>query len=239
MSLYLGILPILVLMVYGLVQFIYRSSRSWWQVFLILAAAAGMWYAVHFFCDFRLTNLVMLVVLELFFFELLQVRHRKMSLLFHSLFYLAAAVTAVSAVVFPESIVAMQYLLVLIYFLTESNQRYLKKTFEESATVYQNQLLTKQVNEVQNIYMTMRGWRHDYHNHLQTLKAHLMLCRTEEAKAYLDNLEEDLDHINNLIETGNVNVDAILNSKLSLALKDEIEVNYKAEVPEKAYCFRY
>lgn len=36
---------------------------------------------------------------------------------------------------------------------------------------YQNKLLARQIAEVENLYLTMRGWRHDYHNHLQTLKA--------------------------------------------------------------------
>ncbi len=40
---------------------------------------------------------------------------------------------------------------------------------------YQNALLEKQVQEVQNIYLTMRGWRHDYHNHLQAMKAYVKM----------------------------------------------------------------
>ena len=45
------------------------------------------------------------------------------------------------------------------------------KYLEEKNMEYQNALLEKQVQEVQNIYLTMRGWRHDYHNHLQAMKA--------------------------------------------------------------------
>lgn len=30
---------------------------------------------------------------------------------------------------------------------------------------YQSDLMEKHCEEVQNIYETMRGWRHDYHNH--------------------------------------------------------------------------
>ncbi len=33
--------------------------------------------------------------------------------------------------------------------------------------------IARQVEEVQNIYLTMRGWRHDYHNHLQSMKAYV------------------------------------------------------------------
>lgn len=97
---------------------------------------------------------------------------------------------------------------------------------------YQNKLLARQIAEVENLYLTMRGWRHDYHNHLQTLKARLDMGQSESAREYLDRLENDLDGIRALAETGNVSVDAILNAKLSLVLKKEIELNFKAEVPQ-------
>ena len=50
------------------------------------------------------------------------------------------------------------------------------KYLEEKNMEYQNALLEKQVQEVQNIYLTMRGWRHDYHNHLQAMKAYVRRC---------------------------------------------------------------
>lgn len=60
---------------------------------------------------------------------------------------------------------------------------------------YQNKLLARQIAEVENLYLTMRGWRHDYHNHLQTLKARLDMGQTAGAREYLDHLEDDLDGI--------------------------------------------
>lgn len=109
----------------------------------------------------------------------------------------------------------------------------MRKSYEESATEYQNKILDKQVEEVQNIYLTMRSWRHDYHNHLQKLKAHIMMDQIKEANQYLNELEIDLDNVNQLVESGNINLDAILNSKLSLAIKNNIDINYKAKVPKK------
>lgn len=97
---------------------------------------------------------------------------------------------------------------------------------------YQNKLLARQIVEVENLYTTMRGWRHDYHNHLQTLKARLDMGQTDGAREYLDTLEQDLDGIRALAETGNVSVDAILNAKLSLVVKKGINLNFKATVPE-------
>ena len=97
---------------------------------------------------------------------------------------------------------------------------------------YQNKLLARQIAEVENLYLTMRGWRHDYHNHLQTLKARIDMGQGAGAREYLDRLEQDLDGIHALAETGNVSVDAILNAKLSLVLKQGIDLNFKATVPK-------
>ena len=119
---------------------------------------------------------------------------------------------------------------VVVVFMIE---RVIRKKYEEYSMNYQNKLLKNQVEEVQHIYMTMRGWRHDYHSHLQSLKVKLNQGQIEEAVKYLNELEEDLDDIHQLVESGNVNVDAILNSKLSLAIEQEIDVNVKVAIPEK------
>ena len=120
-----------------------------------------------------------------------------------------------------------------IFFLSENNQNFLRKSYEQSMMEYQNKVVAKQVEEVQGLYMTMRGWRHDYHNHLQVLKAQLSMGQTELAQEYLGRLEQDLDSIKQLVETGNVSLDAILNSKLSYAQKQQISLHYKATVPPK------
>ena len=97
---------------------------------------------------------------------------------------------------------------------------------------YQVEVMSRQVAEVNEIYMTMRGWRHDYHNHLQKLKAHLAMGQIEEAEKYLNELEGDLDGIKVKYTTGNISLDAILNSKLSIAEKEKIHINCKAETGE-------
>ena len=94
---------------------------------------------------------------------------------------------------------------------------------------YQNDLITKHCDEVDNIYRTMRGWRHDYHNHIQAMLA--LTDNPEELRKYLWMLNDDLTTVNTVIKTGNVMVDAILNSKLSLIKTKKIAVNAKATVP--------
>lgn len=229
---WLKAIPLAVMVLYLLCRQIKREDKKSFLYILVPFVTAGIWYGIGLFYSESIATIICLTMVELFSFEVLQVRHRRMSFWYHGLFYLIIGAITVNGIMVSEGRIFHEYILLLLYFLTEGSVYYLKKTYEENTVLYQNQLLTKQVNEVQNIYMTMRGWRHDYHNHLQTLKAHLKVNQVEEAKGYLDRLESDLDSINYLIESGNVNLDAILNSKLSLALKDDIDIHYKAEVPK-------
>jgi sensor histidine kinase regulating citrate/malate metabolism len=107
------------------------------------------------------------------------------------------------------------------------------KMIDRRIAEYQNGLITKHCDEVQNIYKTMRGWRHDYHNHIQAMLALAESDDHSSLRAYLLNLNDDLTAVDTVIKTGNVMIDAILNSKLSLIMSKNIAVNAKAVVPAK------
>ena len=109
---------------------------------------------------------------------------------------------------------------------------FLKNKYDKRLSDFQDSVLKKQREEVQNIYQTMRAWRHDYHNHIQSIKAMIAMNKPGELADYLDNLEKDLDSIDIAIRTGNVGLDAILSSKVSIARKNNIDVNCTAKVPE-------
>ena len=107
----------------------------------------------------------------------------------------------------------------------------LGKMIDRRIAEYQNDLITNHCDEVQNIYKTMRGWRHDYHHHIQALLA----LSGDEGKTteYLLKLNDDLTQVDTVLKTGNVMIDAILNSKLSLIQSKKIKVNAKAAVPSE------
>ncbi len=234
---FLALVPIIGLAIYNVIRILsYGVKKYWWIALFLVGGITTAWYLVHMLLSILKVgidgNLFVLLLLILVSLELFQRLNSRMSLQFYLMFLLIIAMVTLTSIMAPSITLLNEFLLLFIYFLAESNQRYMKKTYEERAAEYQNMVLSKQVSEVQNIYLTMRGWRHDYHNHLQTLKAHLRVNQIIEAIEYLDKLELDLDQVNQLIESGNVNLDAILNSKLSLALKENIEIKFKAEVPE-------
>lgn len=105
------------------------------------------------------------------------------------------------------------------------------KAIDRRIAAYQNDLIARHCDEVDNIYRTMRAWRHDYHNHIQAMLA--LTDSPEDLRQYLWKLNDDLTTVDTVLKTGNVMVDAILNSKLSLIKSRNIAVNAKATVPAK------
>lgn len=63
------------------------------------------------------------------------------------------------------------------------------------------------------MYRQIRGWRHDYRNHIQVLKAFAAKGDMDAIRAYLDELDTDLNTVDTVVKTGNAMADAILNSQ--------------------------
>ena len=97
---------------------------------------------------------------------------------------------------------------------------------------YQDKVAALQMQEMNHIYTTMRGWRHDYHNHMQKIRAHLAMGEYKEADQYIDLMETELEGIDLKYKTGNTGVDAILNSKLTLAEENGLRIKCDAVLPK-------
>lgn len=123
--------------------------------------------------------------------------------------------------------------IILIIVLTVLFTRsYIAKQIDKRTFLYQSDLLEKHCEEVENMYRQTRGWRHDYHNHIQTMKAYMSMGQYDKMEKYLNELDKDLTTVDTVIKTGNVMIDAILNSKISLAKSKGISVDAKAIVPK-------
>lgn len=109
----------------------------------------------------------------------------------------------------------------------------LSRKIEKRIDLYQKELIETHYREVNNMYRQIRGWRHDYRNHIQTMKAYAASGDLESIKRYLDLLDEDLTTVDTVLKTGNQMTDAILNSKISLARSKGIEVVADAHIPVK------
>ncbi len=108
-----------------------------------------------------------------------------------------------------------------------------QKRIDKEIAAYQRELIETHYQEVDNMYRQIRGWRHDYRNHIQTMKVLAANGDMDGLKAYLDELDTDLNTVDTVIKTGNAMADAILNSKLSLAKAKGIPVEADAHIPVK------
>ena len=110
---------------------------------------------------------------------------------------------------------------------------FLSKRIDKKIASYQQELIETHYREVDNMYRQIRGWRHDYRNHIQTMKAYAALEDWNAIKRYLDLLDNDLTTVDTAVKTGNPMTDAILNSKISLAKAKNIQVIADAHIPIK------
>ncbi len=105
------------------------------------------------------------------------------------------------------------------------------RRIDRQLAAYQRELIDTHYREVENMYRQIRGWRHDYRNHIQVMKALAANGDLDGLKAYLDELDTDLNTVDTVIKTGNAMADAILNSKISLARSRNIPVQADARIP--------
>ena len=105
------------------------------------------------------------------------------------------------------------------------------KLIDKRIASYQRELIDTHYQEVETMYRQIRGWRHDYRNHIQMMKALAAKDDMSGIKAYLDELDTDLNTVDTVVKTGNAMADAILNSKISLAKSKGIAVKADAFIP--------
>ena len=108
-----------------------------------------------------------------------------------------------------------------------------EKRINKRIDAYQSDLMNKHYEEVENMYRQVRGWRHDYRNHIQTMMTLMRSGEYEKVMSYLETLGEDLNTVDTVLKTGNIMADAILNSKISLAKSNHIQVDATASIPVK------
>ena len=106
----------------------------------------------------------------------------------------------------------------------------LSKWIDKRIAAFQQGLVAMHYAEVENMYNKIRGFRHDYRNHIQAMKSHAAAGDLDAIAEYLDGLDAELDTIEPAIKTGNRMADAILNSKISLANAKGIQVIADANI---------
>lgn len=88
------------------------------------------------------------------------------------------------------------------------------QTHEQRVELQRTALQTTQYKEISTLYQETRVWRHDFHNHMYTIKGLVDIGNYDALSKYLDNITETASRINFLIKTGNDMFDAVVSTKI-------------------------
>lgn len=124
----------------------------------------------------------------------------------------------------PVSILIM-VLNILLYVLLERMNR--DNMIKEEYRISKISLAAQErlVDEARKQYMEMKTLRHDMRHYLMAAAELIGADRTEEAKEYIEKIvDEKVDQAAFGIDTGNVVIDAVINSRIAVCLKNHIEM---------------
>lgn len=106
------------------------------------------------------------------------------------------------------------------------------QTQEHNALNKQVQYYENELKLLDAYHTNIRGIRHDLNNHMDVLRSILQNGDCSKAIAYIDTLQIQADISLCGVDTGNYEIDAILNSKLSIMKKERITYQCRAIIPE-------
>ena len=96
---------------------------------------------------------------------------------------------------------------------------------------YQNN--RDQQNEIERLHENTRRLKHDMKNHIMVIASHLNNNEVEDAKQYLSVVLDNLNRVYSYIQTGNLVLNYIINSKLEYAQRNGIQ--FKAEIENLSF----
>lgn len=129
--------------------------------------------------------------------------------------------------------IGMLVISILILALFERFSSISQQNLRQTMMLQQAAMQKDYIREIEAANDQVRGFRHDYRNHIQVIGGYLQHQRYREIEQYLSEISHFLDDTDIHISTGNPTVDAVLGSKLIIARKNNIDVEYTVQIPEE------
>ncbi|MDF2840442.1 MAG: histidine kinase [Clostridia bacterium] len=98
-------------------------------------------------------------------------------------------------------------------------------------TEYKRQMFY--LGNIEDMLKSIRAQRHDFNNHISCIYGLLQLNKPEEAKSFIQKMSEDASAFNNIIDTGNPVLSSLLNTKITTAQRNKVEMYTDIKLPEK------
>ena len=89
------------------------------------------------------------------------------------------------------------------------------------------------IEEIENLFTTIRGQRHDFLNHVQVILSLVKLGKKDDLERYVSELVGEIVEINDLIQIGHPALAALIKSKMVYAMDRKIDFRYSFEGMER------
>ena len=99
---------------------------------------------------------------------------------------------------------------IILILLTFISITVINSTFKNMEEEIENQVRLENLEQLKELLQTMRGQRHDFNHHLQTVYGFLSVNAYEEAKNYLEESLTDISVTNEIIRSDNPGLNALL-----------------------------
>ena len=137
--------------------------------------------------------------------------------------------TTLSTVLFYTSLV-IALINLAVFILYERMTSLTEQTLQQQTLLQKAQLEQIHHDELQSVYRETRVWRHDYRNHLQAIQGLVETQSYTALATYLQEIDGSLEKIAFRVNSGNELLDAIINTKISIAEKNDIQFNTDIEI---------
>lgn len=128
-------------------------------------------------------------------------------------------------------IFAMVLLMGMLVYYTQRQYEREKELAELKST--QKEFLERDYRRLNEIYAGNARLFHDFHNHMTILGQLLREGKTEEASAYLEDIQGPVKRIAKTVWTGDETMDYLINSKLMAAKEKQIHMEINIEFPRQ------
>jgi len=128
---------------------------------------------------------------------------------------------------------------IFIFYLYDTLLASYEEKMERNLLRLQNNAYVKQLDIIKQFRKNQSIFGHDIKHHLSILQALIKRGNNIEALDYLEDIFDAVENCYEYVETGNIEIDSIVNYKIQTAKNSGIEVDFKVRIPDKLNIHTY
>jgi len=125
------------------------------------------------------------------------------------------------------------YINIMVFYLYDVVNKYYSNLLEIQLLEKQNSIYKNQIDIISDTQKEIKIMKHDMKNHMLSFVSMLKKEQTFKALDYVYNILDSINASGNFVDTGNTEIDSLLNYKILEAKKNQISVNTSIIIPDK------